>query len=46
MTLCKEISITHTTMKNVPNKKGWMTRMTQPHVESKLIPLTEENHDW
>ena len=32
-------------MKNVSGKKGWMTGMSQPHVEPPQIPLMKENQD-
>ena len=31
-------------MKNVSSKKGWMTGMTQPHVDPPPIPLIKEKH--
>ena len=39
------MNIQNATMKNVSSKRGWMTGMTQPHVESLSIPLTKEKHD-
>ena len=32
-------------MGNFPNKKGWMTGMTKPHVEPPPIPLIKEKHN-
>ena len=32
-------------MKNVSIKKGWMTDVTQPHIDPPPIPLIKEKHD-
>ena len=32
-------------MKTVSSKKGWMTRVTLPHVEPPPIPLIQEKYD-
>ena len=31
-------------MKNFSSKKGWMTGMTRPHMDTPLIPLIKEAH--